>query len=107
MDGSTVYGRRVKARSDSDTSLALAVRIPVIVIAHSGHGDRRFWQADHTSERSDAMVSACRALLASGTSSYWLLIVRAHDHEGLWSVVGGAVCAPSKDLWETRSGRFP
>ena len=26
---------------------------------------------------------------------------------GLWSVVGGAVCAPSKDLWETRSGRFP
>ena len=27
--------------------------------------------------------------------------------KGLWSVVGGAVWAPSKDLWETRSGRFP
>lgn len=27
--------------------------------------------------------------------------------KGLWSVVGGAVLAPSKDLWETRPGRFP
>ena len=53
------------------------------------------------------MVSACGALLASGTSSYWLLIVRVRGYEGLWSVVGGAISAPSKDLWETRSVRFP
>jgi hypothetical protein len=32
---------------------------------------------------------------------------RTPSHEGLWSVVGSAVFAPSKDLWETRSGRFP
>ena len=47
------------------------------------------------------MVSACRGFLASGTSSYLLLLVLVLD-EGLWSVVGGAVCAPSKDRWETR-----
>jgi hypothetical protein len=35
------------------------------------------------------------------------LIVRVCDDQGLWSVVGGALCAPSKDLWETRSMRFP
>ena len=34
-------------------------------------------------------------------------IRKDHTGDGLWSVVGGAVCAPSKDLWETRSGRFP
>src|SRR5216684_303510 len=25
----------------------------------------------------------------------------------LWAVVGGAFCAPSNELWETRSVRFP
>ena len=70
-----------------------------MVIADSG-------QADHSSERSDAVVSAYGGLLPLGTSSYWLLIVYVHEDKGLWSVVGGAVCAPSKDLWETPSGRF-
>ena len=39
-------------------------------------------------------------LLCSGVFTYM-------TRDGLWSVVGGAVYAPSKDLWETRSGRFP
>jgi hypothetical protein len=29
------------------------------------------------------------------------------EEEGLWAVVGGAFWAPSKELWETRSVRFP
>jgi hypothetical protein len=85
---------------------SIKLRIPAIVIAQSGHRDRHSGQADHASERSDAKVSACRALLSSGTSSYWFLIVHAHRHEGLWSVVGGAFFAPSKDLWETRPAVF-
>ncbi len=45
-------------------------------------------QADHSSERSDAGVSAYRGLLASGTSSYLFLMVGVHDDEAcgaLWA----------------------
>ena len=44
-----------------------------------------------------------RAALA--LESAWKYLV--HEDEGLWSVVGGAFSAPSKDLWDTRSGRVP
>jgi hypothetical protein len=68
-------------------------------------------QADHSSERSDEEdggldLLSGRVRRRRDCTRFVLHPENRHD-DGLWSVVGGAVGAPSKDLWETRSVRFP
>ena len=63
-------------------------------------------QADHSSERSDAAAIVRSLLFLVGDVILRVFSVRTYS-KGLWAVVGGAFCAPSKPGWESRSRRFP
>ena len=56
------------------------MRIPAIVIAQSGHRERRFWASRLLSERSDARVSAGMGAVschAQGLAKHELARIRA------------------------------